>query len=342
MDKPLVSIIVPVYNIEAYLRRCLDSLINQTYQNIEIILVDDGSTDNSPAICDEYAAKDGRVRVFHKENGGVSSARNLGLDKAKGEWIAFVDSDDYIHPDFLRVLLKESKENIGVLACQYLRFGDQDTVEEQVLETYDLYEKPFWRVMQEGNEERYTVWGRIFRKELLSPFRFRDGIKYGEDALFNRRLAAENPAVSFVYIKIPLYYYYARGDSAVTKLSHKDFEKALEAYCEYFCAKTEQCSAKDFYAEMILKTLFIYRYTAMYVVDKSVKKNARSAYQLVCSYIRKTKCISFKKRCIYRLFYYFPCLYRIYRILGDRTMLVWEKNQRQLKKERKKQAKNSD
>ena len=99
---PKISIIVPVYNAEQYLRRCIDSILNQSFTDFELILIDDGSKDKSSDICDEYAAKDSRIKVYHKENGGVSSARNLGLDNANGEWIAFVDSDDFIKEDYLK------------------------------------------------------------------------------------------------------------------------------------------------------------------------------------------------------------------------------------------------
>lgn len=101
----LISVIVPVYNVEKYLHRCVDSILNQTYENLEILLVDDGSTDGSGAICDEYAQRDSRVRVIHKENGGLSSARNAGIDAAKGEYLAFVDSDDWIEPETYAYLL---------------------------------------------------------------------------------------------------------------------------------------------------------------------------------------------------------------------------------------------
>ena len=97
----MISIITPVYNAEKYLRCCIDSIIAQTFTDFELLLIDDGSKDKSGAICDEYAAKDARIRVFHKENGGVSSARNLGLDNAKGEWITFIDSDDWVKQDYL-------------------------------------------------------------------------------------------------------------------------------------------------------------------------------------------------------------------------------------------------
>ena len=111
---PKISVIVPVYNAEKYLRRCIDSILSQTFTDFELLLIDDGSKDSSGAICDEYAAKDNRVRVFHKENGGVSSARNLGLDNATGEWIAFVDSDDYVLPSYLATYVEISSENVDL------------------------------------------------------------------------------------------------------------------------------------------------------------------------------------------------------------------------------------
>ena len=105
----LISVIVPVYNVEEYLSRSVNSIVNQTYSSLEIILVDDGSPDQCPAMCDELARKDPRIRVLHKANGGVSSARNAGLRIAEGEWISFVDADDWIHPQFFEILVSEGK-----------------------------------------------------------------------------------------------------------------------------------------------------------------------------------------------------------------------------------------
>ena len=118
MEKPLISIIVPVYQMEAYLDECVQSMINQTYQNLEIILVDDGSKDQSPAICDAWAEKDSRIKVIHKPNGGASSARNAGLDIATGDYIGFMDSDDIIAEDMYEILLEALKSsNVGIAAC---------------------------------------------------------------------------------------------------------------------------------------------------------------------------------------------------------------------------------
>ena len=120
MPNPLITIIVPVYNSEKTLHRCVDSILDQTYQNFEILLINDGSKDHSGDICDEYAKSDTRVRVFHKENKGVSAARNTGLDNAKGAWVSFVDSDDWISSEYLNVLYKEAiVTNADVVTCDF-------------------------------------------------------------------------------------------------------------------------------------------------------------------------------------------------------------------------------
>lgn len=132
---PIISVIVPVYNAEKYLHRCIDSILAQTFTNFEVLLVNDGSKDNSGKICDEYAVKDQRIRVFHKENGGVSSARNLGLDNARGEWITFVDSDDWIEPTMYELMYDDAiKKGVELVYC------DMNMVYEDKTEAYQSAE----------------------------------------------------------------------------------------------------------------------------------------------------------------------------------------------------------
>lgn len=126
---PKISCIVPVYNVEKYLRRCVDSILNQTFTDFELILVDDGSPDNSPAICYEYAVKDSRIKVIHKVNGGVSSARNVGLDVAKGEWICFVDSDDLIEADYMQKMYEAAiNNNSDFIMCGIHQIAGYETL----------------------------------------------------------------------------------------------------------------------------------------------------------------------------------------------------------------------
>ena len=130
MQNHLISVIVPVYNVEPYLKQCLDSIIAQTYTNMEIIIVDDGSPDNCPAICDLYAKADNRIKVIHKENGGLSSARNAGLEIAAGEYIGYIDSDDYIAPGmFEKMMLAMScHSNAGVVTCSFRQLKNEQEV----------------------------------------------------------------------------------------------------------------------------------------------------------------------------------------------------------------------
>ena len=129
---PKVSVIVPVYRAEKYIKECIESIINQTFEDFELLLVDDGSPDNSGAICDEYALKDSRIRVFHKENGGVSSARNEGIYKSNGEWLCFVDSDDIIEQTYLKDF------DLNIIACDWYMQGYKKIKSNKVIETHDF------------------------------------------------------------------------------------------------------------------------------------------------------------------------------------------------------------
>ena len=144
----LISVIVPVYKVEKYLKRCVDSILAQTYPCLEVILVDDGSPDGCPAICDEYAREDRRVRVIHKENGGLSDARNAGIDAAKGKFLGFVDSDDYVHPRFYELLLQALKEEgADIAGCDVKKVCKTEKIEEKE-------QQPIQRTVYSGERQR--------------------------------------------------------------------------------------------------------------------------------------------------------------------------------------------
>ena len=181
---PAISVIVPVYNTEKYLRRCIDSILSQTFTDFELLLINDGSTDSSGEICDQYAAKDERIRVFHKENGGVSSARNVGLDEAKGEWIAFVDSDDYLLSNALDLIT--DLENEDFVICSYQRFIENQNPLSVIYESCRLNTQSLKRFYSLNLHTAIlrTPWGKFFRKELIGNLRFNESIRVGEDTLF--------------------------------------------------------------------------------------------------------------------------------------------------------------
>jgi glycosyltransferase involved in cell wall biosynthesis len=184
---PLISIIVPVYNVEKYLSKCLDSIVNQTYKNLEIILIDDGSTDNSGDICDEYANKDNRIKVIHKSNGGISDARNKGLDIAKGEYIGFVDSDDYIAEDMYEYLYNFVIENdLDVAMCASCNVYQGKIIYHKNFESIilDKKEKIIENIfINPSGGSAVSVWGKLFKYNVIKDIRFDFG-KTCEDVYF--------------------------------------------------------------------------------------------------------------------------------------------------------------
>ena len=184
-----ISVIVPVYNVEQYLERCVDSIINQTYTNLEIILVNDGSTDNSGKLCDELAKKDERIRVIHKENGGLSDARNRGIDEAESDLVGFIDSDDYIDSDMYEVLLKNLNNTDADLSMCALYDVYNNTPEAQVAnkETWELSSEQAIKMVMEAKILSVTAVNKLYRKSLFSDLKFEVG-KIAEDAFIMVKL----------------------------------------------------------------------------------------------------------------------------------------------------------
>ncbi len=214
---PEISVIVPVYKAEQYLERCVKSILEQTYQNFELILVDDGSPDNSPILCDEWAEKDSRIHVIHKENSGASSARNAGLKIAKGNWIAFADSDDWLDVTALEILYDFAKKYNVPMAVGGMRvvqeYTDTQAAAKQdavVLSRVDLMSR-FFRL--NGEPDTHRVWGAIIRSDILDGYAFIEG-RMNEDVEACYYLARKCEAA--VYTDAPLYNYF-KNVEGVTK-----------------------------------------------------------------------------------------------------------------------------
>jgi glycosyltransferase involved in cell wall biosynthesis len=233
----MLSIIVPVYNVKPYLSRCLDSIIHQTYKNLEIILVDDGSTDGSDQICDDYAQKDKRIVVIHKSNGGLSSARNAGLDIARGDLIGFVDSDDWIAPDtYTSVFECYTKTGADIIAFGY--YEATDTTLKKMPEngfmdnTRVLTNIEAANYLIKNENIRDYVWNKIFTKSVFADHRFLPG-KYFEDThiMYSLFLSANKVAVLGNHYK---YFYFQRPDSIISKKTYKNLHDRLDAlYTRY-------------------------------------------------------------------------------------------------------------
>lgn len=216
--KPLVSIIVPVYNVEKYIDSCIISIITQTYENLQVILVDDGTPDNSGKICDEYAKKDERISVIHKENGGQSSGRNAGLDIANGDYIMFVDSDDYIACNAVEILVRAIIKydadfvQFNMVHTANMEYSKKHIAEEYNIELLEDLEQMYWKMFKTvgAGESACT---KLYKNSMFDELRFKEGIIY-EDVYFN--LIMLQKVRRALYIDIGPYYYVIRPNSTIT------------------------------------------------------------------------------------------------------------------------------
>lgn len=227
--EPLISVIVPVYNVEKYLAKCIDSILNQTYANLEIILVDDGSKDNSGKICDLYAKKDNRVKSFHKENGGLSSARNFGIEKSLGEYLGFVDSDDYIADDMYETLLKlivDYKADLAMCGlCDVFNGHPRNTVRKEYVYIQNRIEA-ISNVM-EGEVNSVSAINKLYRRELFENLRYPVG-RIAEDAFIILDILNQCTVVAGTTAQK---YYYIHRNNSITTNSYDD--KYLDIICAY-------------------------------------------------------------------------------------------------------------
>ena len=191
---PKVSVVIPVYNAGKYLKRCVESLMRQSFTDFEVLLVDDGSADDSGEICDYYASRDERVKIFHKVNEGVSAARNFGLDRVKGDWVTFVDADDEILPGYLSKLLSLIDTETSMIVTNYIveeneRFADNQIVFEEGTLTAEQYLVKFFY----NDNVRNEVWGRLYNRHDIGSLRFNTTIAIGEDLFFNLEVTTQHP-----------------------------------------------------------------------------------------------------------------------------------------------------
>ena len=217
----LISVIVPCYNAEVYLDRCVQSIVLQTYSKLEIILVDDGSTDNTYERCREWMHKDSRIHVIHKQNGGLSDARNVGLDNSHGEYIAFVDSDDYIHPTMFELLYNALiKNNADISVCGVYRTDGKDDVELPFGYKENISCLSSIQALKDilTNRCMIAAWNKLYRKSSIGNLRFIKG-RYNEDFPFLYELYKKKLKVT--YVTSPLYYYYINPNGITGKFSEK-------------------------------------------------------------------------------------------------------------------------
>lgn len=225
--RPTVSVIVPVYKVERYIENCLNSLIAQTFQNWEAILVDDGSPDRSGAICEEYAARDCRFKVFHKKNGGQSSARNLAMNYVQGGYVFYLDSDDYLHPETLRLLVDLAIANdAGIVQCNFIRGSETSFPSVEMSEVLNIYD----------NHSVFTQFvakiipcGKLYKRDVIGDIRFPEGIINEDD--FTTWKYYYN-AAKIVVSNLPFYYYTVNPNSTMANQQRKPNLNYFNAYRE--------------------------------------------------------------------------------------------------------------
>lgn len=233
MNVPKISVIIPVYGVESYIDRCIKSVVNQTYKNLEIILVDDGSPDNCPSICDQWAKQDKRIKVIHKKNGGLSDARNAGMDIVTGDLIGFVDSDDWISEKMYQLLYENMITNHSdISACGVEIVWDDDNIPNKQLTPkgeYVLSRKDAMEAIVAESILKQPVWYKLYKTELIRSILFPKG-KCHEDVFWSYRAIGEARCVSV--FDTPCYYYYQRKDSIMgNEYSLKRLD-VLDAKCE--------------------------------------------------------------------------------------------------------------
>ena len=229
--RPVISVIVPVYNVEKYLDKCVSSVMAQTFKDIEILLIDDGSKDASGRMCDDYALTDSRIRVIHKENGGLSDARNRGITEARGRYLSFIDGDDYIEPDMLETLYNNLvREDADASMCGiYSEYADRQTRFWPNDEYLVLTGNQPVKAVLEGRQGSINAVNKLYKRELFSEIRFPLG-KLCEDAFIMVKLMAQvNKAVVDTR---PKYHYVHRGDSITTSAYKKKDMHLIEAYIQ--------------------------------------------------------------------------------------------------------------
>lgn len=280
----LFSVIVPIYNVEKYIHKCVDSLINQTFSDIEIVLVDDESPDNCPHICDEYAKKDTRIKVVHKKNGGLSDARNAGLSIATGKYVFFIDSDDYIELDTCDNFAKHAHDDVDILIGEAFIEGGQCNLAH--IEPGDtVYSgKEYLKTSIQKNRSTMTAWLNVYKKEYLDEKKlfFKKGILH-EDEQFTPR--AFLSADSVVVTGIGFYHYVIRDNSITTKKDKRKNATDLYSTCcelEKLYLTLEDIELRDMLLDSLASkslSLFqqgkLYQYGKEYIYKAFVKRNAR-------------------------------------------------------------------
>lgn len=329
----LVSIIVPVYNLEDYIENCINSLLNQTYKNIEIICIDDGSSDGSARIIKEFSDKDSRVIYIFQENSGVSAARNKGLDVSTGDYIMFVDGDDYLHFQAVEVLLYcIEKNNCDIVGSRHFSTNSFDELGESIV-VNDIIAHTLSDVLEKTSYFEYrTVWGKLYKRDIVTKNRFPLGISNGEDTVFLFKVLSAEPKI--VQIDLPLYFYYNRQGSISNcsfNMPHFSVVEGLNDLC---------CYLKNIDSDFLLSQSVILLFKAIFSnrmrcigseYENTVLMRCKQVGLVWIDYLIRSNHISIKKKISFILFFFSRRFYELARLIQDPTMKDFYRNRKKRK-----------
>lgn len=321
--EPLISVIIPVYNVEPYLERCLDSVLDNTYKNLEIICVNDGSPDNCQQILERYAAQGNRIKVIVQENRGLSAARNTGIEAASGEYLYYADSDDWIHKQSFELLVHAAEASgADMIVGGYMEVENPNRVHQDDLPQHPKHtDKQSVEAYMLGVDFRVTVWGTLYRRSKVQNIRFPDKKGVSEDNIYHTLILSEVENVTVVRLPIPLYYYYvARADSIMKTATADVFMRNAKWLTEELAVLNN----KQYALDNILSFLFSYSYSSRFYANRSVaKQNIRTCFKELQPYLRRDN-LTYKQIAKAFIVRYLQFSHRKIMIMRDKTYLLWE------------------
>ena len=327
-EQDLVSVIIPVYNVAAYVEKCVRSVMASTYKKLEIVCIDDGSRDGSGELLDDLSSSDPRIRVIHQENRGISGARNRGLAEASGDYIALIDSDDYVHPRYIGSMMDCMRERkASLVICGVMRFEEgKDPLPD--LSGPASYRRLDSSAFFANAHARNMTWGRIYRREDIGDLRYSPDTRISDDTLFNLSVVSNMVSPRIYMTDFPMYFYLNRPSSLVhtaKSLYYIDFGK----WYLKNAASVEQGSWNWLVCLEAVKLTLAYRYLTSFREDS--RERTREADRILRECLGRLRCGP-RTWLVHALMALLPPLYRACRVRDDPTLLDFERNQKKMEK----------
>lgn len=320
----LISVVIPIYNVELYLERCLGSVLNSTYKNLEIICVNDGSTDSCQEILERYAMRDDRIQVVFQKNQGLSAARNSGIDLATGEYLFYLDSDDWVHQQAFEFLLCAAEESgADIVLGGKKDISDYDAFEQDsnYVYAFDGNTMTAADYVDKSGRARDVVWGALYRSACTEGCRFPAGKTYAEDAYYNTLLISRDKAIRFAFVDFPLYYYYAARPGSIMRGANANVQLAN---IKWWLQNIESFKYKNYALNNVFRYIFFYRYEGLFYQNPSVaRKNFSICVKLALPYFWKCREMSTKQRLKALAVIVVPELYRKFITAKDPSYKGW-------------------